>query len=325
MKKLSPIILIVLFTLIACNNPLSGIFQTPTPTNTVYKSPTPTATKTKLILKTSSPVATYTPRNTITPEPTVPPATVAAMATIDTIGLNFPDVLPFSGNLSPNGKWAAFETYINNEPGLKLINVYNNNYWDIGYYEAFGYQHDSYGGYIIVSRWSNDGASVYLEPHPEWDGPNLFFGSAATLVRFNLNNGQWQDLDVGNSFSISPNEKYLVYKSDGNVHAKLLRTGSEEIFPIPQKFEYFGKFVWSPDNEKIVFPAAYGEWYDGKTGFSILLIDLKKSTVEILLEDDFRLLYPEVWLEDTRILLNQHGQAAKYYFDPETKQLLLAP
>lgn len=304
---------------------MGGIFPTSTLTNTVYKTSTPTVTKTKLILKTSSPAPTYTPQSTKTPEPTIPPATVAAMATIDALGLNFPGMLSYSGMLSPNGNWAAFEVYIDNKPGLRLINIHDHNYWDIGYYEAYGYQHNSYGGSIHVVRWSKDGVNVYLEPQPEWDGPNLFFGSAATLIRLNLNNGQWQDLDIGNSFSISPNEKYLVYKADGNVHVKLLRSGSEEIFPIPQKFEYFGNFVWSPENEKIVFPAAYGEWYDGKTGFSILLIDLKKSSTEILLEDDLRLLYPQEWLEDDKILLSQLTNNTRYYFNPQTKQLISTP
>lgn len=145
------------------------------------------------------------------------------------------------------------------------------------------------------------------------------------MIRFNLNNGTWVDLNIGNSWSISSNEKYLVYSGDDGVHLRTLFDGSEKIFAVPEKFESFGRFVWSPENRKFAFTAAYGDWYDGKTGFSAFLVDVKDFSMISLFEDDLRLLYPQEWVEAEKIVLHQYQHNDKYYFDLVTKQIGLIP
>jgi len=344
MRKSISIIIISIFLLSACANQV-GVDSTATPaparTSTIVRF---TRTPGMVPSRTPKPQEptdqpTHTPRrNTPEPTPTIPPATVIAQATLDSLTVNFPELKDYfwSGSISPSGRWAS----LSNLRILRLMEVNGSRKWDITYFDhnnIYVCRPDcgDHVGIVGVDHWSKDDTHIYLIPYPEWDGPGLWFGTGgSTLIRFNLIDGSWTDMNLGWVWSFSSDERYLIYTEEDGIRVRTLLYDSEYLIPIPEKFETLGKFVWSPDNEKFVFTATHGEWTNEEIGFSSFVFDTTDLSLRLLFEDDIRYLYPVEWSEKDRIVFCQYDMGwlhvsipdpGCFYFDLNTNEITRIP
>ena len=329
MRKPIAFIIIAMFLLSACANH-AGVSSLITDT--------PASIPPSTLQPTKTPKPTSTKRNTPEPSPTIPPATVIAQATLDSLALEFPELAGYywTGSVSPSGKWAA----LSSSSKLRLMEVNGDGRWDITYND----HHSIYicrpdcvdkAGYLGIDHWSKNNTHVYLILYPFWDGPGLWFGTGgSTLIRFNLIDGSWTDLNIGGSWSFSADERYLIYPDDDGVHLRTMFYDSEYVIPIPEKFEVLGRFVWSPDSEKFVFTATHGEWANEEIGFSSFVFDTTDLSLRLLFEDDIRYLYPVEWSEKDRIVFCQYDMGwlhvsiptpGCFYFDLNTNETTRIP
>ena len=325
MRKQASLIFITLLTIIACTNQTG---TTPSfvgaPNSASSTTPEPDS------------FPTFTETGPDESSTTVAPAMRAPDATLESLVQILPEVGSHwdTTSVSPNGAWVAYQLSEENKNILKIINVQNKNYWDVDFYEIYGKQHqftDQTMGLVNIALWTGDGNHVYLEPRAAGGGPETWFGPGTSLIRFNLTDATWVDLNTGNSWAFSSDENYLVYSAADGVHLRLLSTDLENIFPVPDRFEIFGRFIWSPDNNKFAFTAAYGEWYKGNTGFSAFLVDVKNASIVMLFEDEMRMLYPTRWIDADKIVFSQYLYSEdqrsmaeyyrEYYFDLVTKEI----
>ncbi len=324
-----------MFLLSACANQVDVDSSVASTMEAVTLAPSILPLSTSLPTRTPRPSLTPRPTFTITntpePSPTIPPATVIAQATLDSLALEFPELEGYLwiGSVSSNGKWAS----IANFSVLRLLEINGDKQWNITYFD----HHNIYicrpdcgdhVGIVGIDHWSWDNTHVYLIPYPEWDGPDLWFTTGgSTLIRFNLIDGSWTDLNVGGSWSFSSNEGYLVYfvQEKSEILLRSLLYDSEYAIRVPEKFESLGRFVWSPDNTQFAFTATYGEWYDGKIGFSAYVFDTRNLSLRTLFEDDLRFLYTVAWTENEKITLNQFNEENVYFYDLTTNQIISAP
>ena len=338
MQKSISFLIVVMFLLSACANQVDVDSSVASTTEAVTLAPSILPLSTSLPTRTPRPSLTPRPTFTITntpePSPTIPPATVIAQATLDSLALEFPELEGYLwiGSVSSNGKWAS----IANFSVLRLLEINGDKQWNITYFD----HHNIYicrpdcgdhVGIVGIDHWSWDNTHVYLIPYPEWDGPDLWFTTGgSTLIRFNLIDGSWTDLNIGGSWSFSADERYLIYPDDDGVHLRTMFYDSEYVIPISEKFEVLGKFVWSPNNEKFVFTATHGEWTGGEIGFSSFIFDTTDLSLRLLFEDDLRYLYPVEWSEKDRIVFCQYDMGwlhvsipdpGCFYFDLSTNEI----
>ena len=326
MRKSIPMVLIILFVLMACTNQTETISSVTPLVDGVTQTPSLTPSPTSLPTKSPKPTSTKT--STPEPSPTIPPSTVAAQSTLESLADEFPELESsyWYGSISPSGTWAAFSfsDFTKQRDVLILAEIDSKKTWEICFSDGCSpYFYGIHSGAAGIDHWSKNNRHVYLVSYPEWDGPGLWFTSGgANLIRFNLIDGSWVDMNVGSSWSFSGDEKYLVYFAKDGVHLRTMLDGSEYIISIPEKFENLGRFVWSPDNTKFAFTATYGEWYEGKTGFSAFVFNINNLSMQTLFEDDFRLLYSVDWIESERITLYQFNTDDVYFFDLTTNQII---
>jgi hypothetical protein len=265
-------------------------------------------------------------------------ATMPATKTPTTIPVTItPSGTPYTSisapETSPDGTWTASYIVTDNSDGLVFGRQDNSVEWVVDYYTLYGSQHGSGKGVggLNFFAWSDDGKFAYVVPVPERDGPGLWFGGGATLIRLDLQDGSWEDLNVGSSWSMHENS--IVYSADDGVRLRDMTNGKEQLFVVPDKYDIFGRYVWSPDGSRVAFTAAYGDWYEGENGFSVILIDFSKNSVTTLLKDDLRFLYPIEWDDEGQILMKKEYQILMeiserdqyYYFDLATKKISAAP
>ena len=326
MRKSISFLIVAMFLLSACGNQ-AGVDSSATPAFV----PSATLWPTRTPRPSFTPKPTSTRRNTPEPSPTIPPATVIAQATLDNLAGTIPGLTDYFwyGSISPTGKWAS----LSGSSVLRLMEVNGDGRWDITYFDY----HNIYVcrpdcgdhvGIVGVDHWSKDDTHVYLIPYPEWDGPGLWFTTGgSTLIRFNLLDGSWTDLNVGGSWAFSSNEAYLVYffEEKSEIRLRSLLYDSEYVIRVPEKFESLGRFVWSPDNTRFAFTATYGEWYDGKIGFSAYVFDTRNLSLRTLFEDDLRFLYTVDWAESEKITLNQFNEEKIYFYDLTTNEIIPTP
>ncbi|MBI5933582.1 MAG: hypothetical protein HY867_07720 [Chloroflexi bacterium] len=333
MRKSISILIIAMFLLSACGTQAvvdSSATPVPVPTSTIVRF-----TRTPGISPSRTPMQqeptdqpSRTPQPTATDFPTSP-----AWATLVSLGEKFPELKSaWRKEISPDGHWAAFSDYTKNGGILHLIEINGGQRWDITYYEhSINVCRPDCGaqmGSVGIDHWSKNKTHLYVIPYPEWDGPGLWFTTGgATLIRFNLTDGSWVDMNIGESWSFSEDEGYLVYfaQEKPEIRLRSLLYDSEYVIRLPEKFESLGRFVWSPDNTQFAFTATYGEWYDGKIGFSSYVFDTKDLSLRTLFEDDLRFLYTVAWTENEKITLNQFNEENVYYYDLTTNEIIPAP
>jgi hypothetical protein len=304
------------------------------PNSSSPSTPTPTERATITPTRTPNPSATSTEAPYYTP--TIPRETLAALATLDSLVTQIPSLGEFyswdrilyphytSGlGLSPNGLWAAFFS-ARDSGGLKIVSVDGTKLWEVYYSELSGMTCPCGDALVEIDHWSADGKYIYLNPDMRGDGGlDWVWRKEAHLIRLDLFSGYWIDTQMGNSYSFSPDDHFIAYRSESGIHIHNLSTGQESVFSVSAEFIDFGRFVFSPDSSRIVYIAAKDLLPEevGEPGLTVFLLDLKEGVVEILFEDDTRYLYPIAWPEQSFIIFETLYEWQTYRFDLETGEI----
>lgn len=320
----------------------------PTVTARVIESPraTPSTTLTliiptpsRTIPSTQTSTTTPAPSETPQPSPTLPLATLAVVSTMDAIVAQRPELQEYYSyfqecvyyphacispglGLSPNGLWAVFFHVSADGGGLKIIGLDGIKQWEVYFSELSGTEGP---GTVSIAHWSQDGNYLYVFPRQDGadGGYEWFWGWQGTkLIRLDLETGTWSDTRMGYAFSFSPNDKYLAYRSETGVHIYTLRTGEEQVFGVPSKFEEYGRFTWSPDSQRVIFVAVAGDLETREDGFSTLLIDLETAATKIIFENDKRFIYPAEWSESNVILFKGLFDGQDYLLNLSTNEMV---
>jgi hypothetical protein len=300
---------------------------------TVAPSPAEFATSTEAIMtpsltKTSRPTKTPTP--TFPPTMTIPAGTLNAVSTVEAIRTHlvgqFPELEEFISSchlascygvdVSPDGKWI----YFSNGNVIELLEVNGKKLGQYSWYEIYGESHgypdDYYEGYVTVVHWSKDGQYLYLATQHGDGGPGPYFGYKSTLARINLQNGTWKDTGISGVLSFSRNDKYIIYTTNtSEIRVRELQSGEERIYVTPAYYQYFGEFVWSPDNKKVILVATPNDFSDVTNKFALFMIDLENDKIILLYEDLNPFYYPVEWVEDNKVSLNKYQKDGTWIFD----------
>jgi hypothetical protein len=344
---LSLIVAILLVILLSSCNGGQSVPPTPVPSTATVVPPT----KTPLLMDTPQPTATptSTERATITPTisptpspppyftPTIPRETLAALATLDSLVTQVPNLGEFytwecmlypcytSGlGLSPNGLWAAFFS-ANESGGLKIVSVDGTKQWEVYFSELTGIPCPCGDALVAIDHWSSDGRYIYLYPDMQGDGGyDWVWNKQAHLIRLDLFSGYWIDTQMGNSYSFSPDDQFIAYRFESGVHIHDLSTREELVFPVSAEFIDFGRFVWSPDGSRLIFAAGKEDLNleEQEEGLTVFLLSLSDSSVISLFEDDLRYLCPMAWPEQNQVIFKSLYERQTYYFNLETGELM---
>ena len=273
--------------------------------------------------------------STVTPvlSPTLPPATLSVVSTMDAIVARKPELkefyryylecvyLPYACvsprlGLSPNGAWAVFF----NGSSIKIVGVDNTKEWEVSFSELSGTQG---AGTVSVAHWSKDGRFLFAFPRQDGaDGDyEWFWGWIGTqLVRLDLETGTWIDTGMGCAFSFSPDDRYLAYRTEQGIHIHDLTTEQEKVVKV--NYAEYGRFTWSPDSQQIVFVASLNEkdLENRENGFTALLLDVNKQTIQTLFENNKEFLYPVEWIDTSHVAFEKlfQGFGERYILDLDT-------
>jgi Tol biopolymer transport system component len=226
--------------------------------------------------------------------------------------------------LSPNGLWAAFFSF-SDSGGLKIVSVDGTKQWDVYYSELSGMTCPCGDALVAIDHWSADGKYIYLYPYMMGDGGyDWVWNKQTQLIRLDLSSGSWIDTHMGNSYSFSPDDQFIAYRSESGVHIHDLSTREEMVFPVSTGFIDFGRFVWSPDGSRLIFAAAKEDLNleEQESGLTVFLISLSDSSVITLFEADLRYLYPIAWPEQNRVIFKTLYERQTYQFDLLTSELI---
>lgn len=296
----------------------------------------PTATKeaTKNVISTTLSTETVSP--TSPPLPTIPVATLSAVATLDVVRNNLINQYPelekygtfcysdycYGAENSPNGQYII----ITNGNTIELFNVNGQRVGKYSFYELYGHLVGFGDGYASGIHWSRDGKYLYIASYFGDGGPEPYFGYRSSLARVNLENGTWKDTGISGVISFSPNEKYIAYSSnDSEIRIRDLQSGEESAYFATGDYLYFGKFVWSPDNKKVVFTETPEQWYEENSKFALHLINLENKTISNLHESSFPFYYPVAWTENNTVILNKFEEVGEWVLDLSTNPPQIRP
>jgi hypothetical protein len=261
---------------------------------------------------------TLTP--TLSPQQVVLTATQQALN--DRLGANCTYGSAQAIRLSPNGAWA--EAICGND-SIIVIRTNRTKEWSLSSDTLIGLDREDF---VHVSHWSNDGAYAYINVNPHTDGYWESFHQGMVLYRLNLESGEISEVlprgkseRIYYSFSFSPNDRRLAYiKTDQSpviLHIRDIQIGTEQSYEFDPKYNTGGRFVWSPDSEKVVFSIRQFDTnrYE-QVATSIVLWEKEKSKTTILLKDHQKNLVPIEWVNDTKIVLQvQYEDDTKFEFD----------
>jgi hypothetical protein len=322
------LILILTATMVACGSPSieNPIHSTTTSSPKILLEITPPLTNT----------ATSTPHYT----PALPQATLSAFSTLEAIATRMPELgisffpdcslyycSPHFYALSPKGQWAVFFSTNDNicGGGLKFVNIESLTVWEIYYSQISEYPCG------IVSNtqlefWSPDGKYVYISPEQGADGGDLFQDKSKRLIRLDLSSGSWHDTNMGSSYVLSPNVRYISYRTTDGVRIHDFLTGVEQTYTVPVDYIDYGRFVWSPDNTQVIYTAVKQSLMEGynQTGLTVFLIDREDNSMITIFENDTRFIYPTQWDESGKVTFESYlpGELHKYQLNLETNEIL---
>jgi WD40 repeat protein len=285
---------------------------------------------------TSTILATGTSSPTLLPLPTVPVATLSVIATLDAVRINLINQYPeleeygtfcqltycYGAESSPNGQ----QIIITNGNTIDLFNSKGERVGKYSFYEFYGHLIDSGDGYVSGVHWSKDGKYLYVAIYFGDGGPEPYFGYRSSLARVNLENGTWKDTGISGVISFSPNDKYIAYSpNDSEIRIRDLQSGEESTYFAADYYLYFGNFVWSPDNQKIIFTATPEQWHGDGSKFSLYMIDLESKTISNLHETSFPFYYPVSWTETNIVTLNKFEEFEEWSLDLSTNPPQITP
>jgi WD40 repeat protein len=306
--------LFLIFALISCASPQG----TNVAISTVTTTPTQSATSTISPTQTPSPI--------VPPESTVSIATLDAVATLDVSRNNLINQNPdlenygtfcqpsycYGAEISPNGR----QIIITNGNTIDLFNVNSESIGKYSFYDLYGHLVGFGDGYASGIHWTNNGKYLYIATYFGDGGPEPYFGYKSSVARVNLENGNWEDTGISGVISFSPDEKHIVYSSSKNeIRVRDSQSGEENPYFAADYNLYFGNFVWSPDNKKIIFVATPEQWYEDGSRFAIYMIDLENKAILLLQESSFPFYYPVDWTDINTVALNKFQETGKWSLD----------
>ncbi|MBI5934153.1 MAG: PD40 domain-containing protein [Chloroflexi bacterium] len=324
-KRFSSFTLLLAFILVSCVQPQ----ETPVVISTVTNEAMYTSTPTMLPSETPSPTISpsKTPRPTEPPSPTIPPSTLTAVATLQSLMASLINQYPelekygyicypeycYSIIISPDGQFTALTN-------VNVIELFRTNGQRIGtypFYDLYGYQIDYRDGYVSVAHWSKDGKLLYIATSAGGDGgPEPYFGYESSLARVNLKDGTWEDTGISGVFSFSPTDQYIAYSTnESEIRILDLQSHEESIFNTEDYYQFFSKFVWSPDGRRIIFAATPEHWYEEGTTATLYMIDLDNETLSKVYEAVMPFYYPVRWTEANKVILNLEGESGEWTLD----------
>lgn len=192
---------------------------------------------------------------------------------------------------------------------------------------------------LFSSNWSNDGKFVYLQPAVEFDPTNHgVFVTLYSLYRLDLQMGDFNVILSSKeknlspfSTEFSPDGKYLVYVDLVNrpnlVNILDLQTNKLRSIELDDKYIDTGAFVWTQDSKKLMFVAAFDGWENLKAGMSLYSLEIDTFSLETIIYDDPRLLFPHHnWVDENTLLLSEFLDGTLWkvniqsgVLEPETK------
>jgi len=104
-----------------------------------------------------------------------------------------------------------------------------------------------------------------------------------------------------------------------------LQSGEENTHFTTDYYLYFGNFVWSPDNKKIVFTATPEQWSENDSRFALYMIDLESKTIFNLHESSFPFYYPVNWAEVNTVTLNRFEEFGEWSIDLSVNPPIITP
>jgi hypothetical protein len=234
---------------------------------------------------------------------------------------------------SPNSQWV--EVFCSTDT-LEIVRLDETQKWEVSSDTLINPYTEYFGG---VNHWSNDGAYAYITFDPHTDGYWEPYHQGIVLYRLDLQTGQISEvLPLGKSdwifysFAFSSNDRRLAYivtdKSPVILNIRDMQTGNEQPFEFDPKYNTGGRFVWSPDSQKLVFSITQFDTniYD-YIATSIILWDKDKSELTELITDYQGELRANEWINETKIALDavilDQGQleTRKYELDLANNEL----
>ena len=156
---------------------------------------------------------------------------------------------------------------------------------------------------LSTYRWTQDGKYLYLVPltYPGgsgWYAPR-YFTNGHVLYRLNLETGEFETIlrysKSSFAFLLSPDDRLLAYSYPDEelvVHIRVMENNVERQIELEGNYVRTGAFAWKPDGSKLFFASALTGWEDGAAGISIFKLTLDNMHLQILRNNDMRLLIP---------------------------------
>ena len=224
---------------------------------------------------------------------------------------------------STDGKWearilTAFPAEDNDlQVYLKQLKVYRTNgsqewtvvnewvSWNLGY------------SLPSVFGWSGDGRYLYVVDDVIPDGCQVPGGYHSNLRRVDLQSGEVEEIienDFFGSLALSPDGLRVIYKELGDVEVAVIDLQSMDVQRIKidpgveeSDFWLVGKFTWSPDGKRVLFPIIYDNCFPA--GSKLLLVDVDQQISQTIIEKDRRTFTVLDWTgPDSAQLVDQDGQ-----------------
>lgn len=316
--------LFLAFALVSCTSQQETVIAIPTATTEAIKDVASTIFPTETLSPTSQPL------------PTIPIATLNAVSTLDAARIDLINQMPelekyrtfcqltycYGAEISPNSQ----QIIITNGNTIDLFNINGEKIGNYSFYELYGYLIGFGDGYASGVHWSIDGKYLYIATYFGDGGPEPYFGYRSSLARVNLENGTWKDTGISGVISFSPNEKYIAYSANkSEIRIRDLQSGEEKVYFATDYFLYFGNFVWSPDNQKVIFVATPEQWYENDIRFALYKIDLESKTISNLHESSFPFYYPVIWTEANTVILNKFQEIGEWSLNFSTNPPQITP
>lgn len=287
-----------------------------------FTMPAPTETQTPTLIFTETPYPTF-----------VYDATQKAFQTkVAEFPRLCPENVPYfsdfshgSIQISPDGLWLA-EMCLSFELKdfvLTISNKETRDSWNIFYKDYIPNLDFVPDGGIFLVHWSNDSRYLYFTTFLGGDGGECYLDLTETgvaLFRVDLQTKQVSEilpLIKDNfrfyDFSISPTDKYLIYKVD-KTGLKILdiSTGISKNIQHIKEFHDSGGYVWSPDEQELIYSTLlYKNEYE-RDSYTLRLVNIKTGDEEILLESKMNCYLAKEW-KNNNILLIEYDYSLTTY------------
>ena len=229
--------------------------------------------------------------------------------------------------ISPDGKWAIIGSSNPNILGsgyrfdrldcrFNVVSTDGNTKWVTPFYsENYGIYSETlrggtfprYFGSMQVEHWSKDGNYLYFSAKPFADGAGLFneLFPERYIYRLDLRTGDSVNTQMEVGAVFSPSDRFVVYGENKAIHVIDLAKEEEKIVDLPKtEYDFFGRFIWSPDETQIAFTIGKYNKHEYATCdgvCSVFLLNVEDRSFQLLIDNNKY--YTYAWTEPNFILL----------------------